>query len=227
MKELPGANADGVCYIFGACDLGEMVFSPGPDDCVIAADGGYRHVVRLGLSADLVIGDFDSLGRPPEGETVETFPKDKDDTDMMLAVKAGLRMGYSRFALYGGVGGRLDHTLANIQALAYLSKRGAEGVLVGGGMAVTALTDGELRFDKDKRGIVSIFCLGESAFGVTLEGLRYPLDEATLTNDMPLGVSNAFTGEKSRVAVRKGTLAVLWYESPFVVWPERNLFARG
>lgn len=224
MKEAP--LAEKICYVFGACGIEEIEFFPGPDDCVIAADGGYNHVRRLGLKADLVIGDFDSLEQIPAGETVEAFPKDKDDTDMLLAVKAGLNMGYSRFALYGGIGGRLDHTLANIQALAYLSKRGAHGILVGEGMVITALTDGQLRFGEDKSGILSIFCLGESAVGVTLEGLKYPLHEATLTNDLPLGVSNAFTGVESCVTVREGTLAVLWYERSFRVWPEQSHFSR-
>ena len=75
------------------------------------------------------VGDFDSLGQVPEGENIVRHPVMKDDTDMMLAVKLGLERGYTRFHIYGGMGGRTDHTIANIQTLAYIAGRGASAFL--------------------------------------------------------------------------------------------------
>ncbi len=198
------------CYIVGAGEFEPRLFCPGPEDPVIAADGGYAHITNLGRAADFVVGDFDSLGSPPAHPRVLVARAEKDDTDMLLAVKHGLSLGCRRFVLLGGTGGRVDHTLANIQTLAFLSRRGARGYLAGGGAVMTAVTDGELRFGGGFAGLLSVFCLGDKAAGVYEEGLKYPLADATLTMDLPLGVSNEFTGRESRVAVAQGTLLLVW-----------------
>lgn len=204
----------GICYIVGAGSFDETI-APGPRDFVIAADGGYQHLADAGMRVDLLLGDFDSIAEMPEGIEVRRFAPEKDDTDMMLAVKAGLELGFSRFALYGGLGGRLDHTLANAQVLCYLSQRGALGFLVGEGMVLTALTDSGITL-AGGRGIISVFCMGDLAEGVALLGLKFPLAEATLTSNVPLGVSNEFMGGPARISVRKGTLLALWYERGFL-----------
>lgn len=207
---------NGRCFIVGAGPFSEARIEKRPGDFLIAADGGYRHVKRIGLVPDLTLGDFDSMEAPPLTDSVERHPVQKDDTDMMLAIKRGLSMGYSRFALYGGLGGRLDHTLANVQALADLSKRGASGYLIGEGMVLTVITGGELHIEGGKQGTISVFSLSDKAAGVTLDGLKYPLNDATLSSDNPLGVSNQFTGAPARVAVSEGTLLILWYEEAFL-----------
>ena len=92
-------------------------------DCLIAADGGVRHAQRLGLTPDAILGDFDSLGYTPENATV--FPVEKDDTDALLAIRHALSMGFTEIHLYGGLDGkRLDHTLANLQALQFIADHG-------------------------------------------------------------------------------------------------------
>ena len=199
-----------VCWIIGAGDFWPPAFMPRPGDFVIAADGGLAHLQRIGAKADLVLGDFDSLGHVPKGENVLTYPPEKDDTDMMLAVKEGLRRGYGRFALLGGLGGRLGHTLANVQALMYLAKHGARGLLIGERETVTAVTDGEIRFSSAHTGYISVFCLDAPAKGVTLRGLKYPLEDAVLTSSVALGVSNEFTGAEAIVSVSSGTLVIVW-----------------
>jgi len=161
-----------------------------------------------------IVGDFDSLGRLPEGSNVIRHPVEKDDTDMMLAVKTGLDRGCGVFLLYGGLGGRLDHTYANLQTLEYLALRGASGFLLGDGMAVTVLHEASLSFPAGRRGTLSVFCPGGGARGVTLTGLHYPLRDAVLTSSFPLGVSNEFTGAPARVSVREGSLLLMWEESP-------------
>lgn len=204
----------GICYVVGAGGVEGVVLRPAAGDYVIAADGGYTRLAQLGLKADLLLGDFDSLPFVPPHPHIVRHPSVKDDTDMMLAVKHGLELGYRVFVLCGGLGGRLDHTLANLQTVAWLSRRGSRAFLVGEGNVITAVTGGALSFDVSKRGVISVFCVGEQAVGVTLKGLKYPLDDAVLTCDMPLGVSNEFTGTASSVSVREGTLAVLWRYAP-------------
>lgn len=200
-----------VCFIMGGGELDPALrLAPAPGDLLIAADAGLAVVRAMGLVPDLVIGDFDSLGEPPAGDNVVVLPKVKDDTDAAAAVKLGLARGYRRFALYGGTGGRLAHTLANLQLLHLIARGGGRGFLIGGGSVCTAVTDGALSFPTGMRGYLSVFCSGADAQGVTLSGLKYALEGAALTAAFPLGVSNEFIGVPARVAVERGTLLVLW-----------------
>lgn len=203
-----------ICYIVGAGSVEGVTLRPGLGDYLIAADAGYARLHELGLEADMVMGDFDSLCAVPDHPNVVRHPAVKDDTDMMLAAKAGVERGYRTFVLCGGLGGRLDHSLANLQTLAWLSKRGLRAFLVGEGTVAAAVTGGALSFGGGKSGIISVFCCGDRAGGVTLAGLKYPLSGAVLTCDMPLGVSNEFTGVPASVSVREGTLLVLWGYTP-------------
>lgn len=197
------------CVIFCAGGFSGLAEPIGQEDLVIAADGGLAHCQALGVKPDGVLGDFDSLGYLPEDATV--FPVEKDDTDSMLAIRRGLEAGFRRFVLYGALDGpRLDHTLANFQGLVYLAQRGGTGYLVGNTYIATALRGGTLRFPAGAKGILSVFCMGRDAGGVTLTGLKYPLKDATLTAAFPLGVSNHFLGQAAAVTVADGTLLILY-----------------
>jgi len=199
----------GICWIVGAGEFSGALPPIGAGDMVIAADAGYRTLARLGVKIDRVVGDFDSLGEVPAHPGVEVHPAEKDETDMMLALRSALAAGYREVRVYGGLGGRLDHSFANLQALVFLARQGARGWLIGQGLAITAVADGELRFSKEAEGIVSVFAADGAALGVTLEGLKYPLNDYTMTSDNPIGVSNAFTGSPSRIRVKKGALLVM------------------
>ena len=204
----------GICYVVGAGEFCPRGLTPGPGDLVIAADGGFAALEGLGLSPDLVVGDFDSLGHRPDHPHVVALPVEKDDTDMHSAIRLGWERGYRAFRLYGGTGGRIDHTLANIQSLAWLASQGGRGWLVGPDWTATVLSDGgALTLEAGRQGTVSVFCLGDRAEGVDIQGLKYGLSDGVLTADYPLGVSNSFLGGESRVSVRREKLLVLWYES--------------
>ena len=139
------------------------------------------------------------------------FPVDKDDTDSMLAIRHGLWEGYRRFVIYGGMDGpRLDHTIANLQALQFLSERTAQGFLVGRNHIATVIRNGGICFEPKAQGIVSIFCMGRDAQGVTLRGLKYGLEDGRLSTGFPLGVSNHFVGNKSEISVKDGSLLVIF-----------------
>ncbi len=205
MKEL--------CYIFGAGEESRPAALP-PRDAVlvIAADGGYATASRLFGHPDLAVGDFDSLGYVPTGVQVIRHPAEKDDTDLALAAHEAMARGYRRLSFFSALGGRLDHTVANLQLLARLAAEGCEATLFGAdGTAVTALAGpAEAVFSPDFSGVLSVLAHGGPAEGVTLEGLKYPLSDATLSPVVPLGVSNEFLGKEARVSLVRGTLLLLY-----------------
>ncbi len=197
------------CIIFCAGGFDRLAAPVDADDYIIAADGGFSHVVQLGLQPDAVLGDFDSLGYVPEQGI--RFPVEKDDTDAMLAVHHGLEKGFREFIFYGALDGpRLDHTVSNFQTLQYLADHGAAGWLVGLSQIVTVLRNERIFFAPEADGLLSLFCLGAPAKGVTLENLKYPLENGTLTPGFPLGVSNCFTGRAASVSVADGSLLMLY-----------------
>ena len=142
------------CYIYGAMPCGSTEKLE-EGDLLIAADGGYAYL--QGQKPDLVVGDFDSLGYVPEGEQIIRHPVQKDDTDMLLAVREGLKRGYRKFVLYGGIGGRLDHTIANLQVLAFLQGQGCQAVLYGEKEEVHLLHNETLIFSAGRKGLLSVF----------------------------------------------------------------------
>lgn len=197
------------CVIFCAGGFDSLAEPAGNGDFLMAADGGLQYLHQLRLEPDGILGDFDSLGYIPEGAKV--FPVEKDDTDSMLAVRCGLEMGYRRFVLYGALDGpRLDHTVANFQTLQFLADHGATGYLVDVTAIATVVKNAVVSFPETGEGIVSVFCMGADAEGVTIEGLQYPLTDGTLSAGFPLGVSNHFIGKKSKISVRNGSLLVIY-----------------
>ena len=202
---------DRICYVVGAMSLSMNLRPyPAPGDYIIAADRGYDSLMAFGVQPDLVVGDFDSLGHTPSHPNVIQLPAEKDDTDMIFALRKGLELGYRRFVLLGGVGGRVEHTYANLQLLDWLTTQGAQGFLVGEKTAATALRNGEMLFPQTMTGYLSVFCNSGSAEGVTLEKLKFPLTDHTLSGTFPLGVSNEFTGKSAKVSVRSGSLILIW-----------------
>ena len=176
-------------------------------DLLLCADAGYALAQRLKLAPDAVIGDFDSSAAP-EGIDVVRFPVIKDDTDAMLCAKYALELGVRDFLFVGGLGGRLDHTLANLQTLLYLAERGAQAALCDGLTRVQAVRCGAIRVARTP-GKLSVFALGGPCEGVFIRGAKYPLEGATLTPEFPLGMGNDFTAEAAEIGVEKGTLLVI------------------
>ena len=128
---------------------------------------------------------------------------------MLLAVREGLKRGYRKFVLYGGIGGRLDHTIANLQVLAFLQGQGCQAVLYGEKEEVHLLHNETLIFSAGRKGLLSVFSFEKEARGVTLRGLAYELTDAVLTNTFPIGTSNEFIGTEARIIVADGSLLVI------------------
>ena len=202
---------ESVCYIVGAAPLDGRLPQTRAGDLLIAADAGITALTAAGVTPDLVIGDFDSLGAPPEHPNVITHSPIKDDTDTILAIRYALSRGYRRFELYGALGGkRLDLTVASFQTLLFLRSHGARGMLIGDGWNVTVLDAGTLRFPPGTEGRLAVFCAGEPCTGVTIRGARYAMTDGEITTAFPIGVSNALLGQSAEITVKNGMLYVLW-----------------
>ena len=204
-----------ICYIVGAGENYGLDFKPSSTDFVIAADAGIRYLEQCGITANLVIGDFDSLNNIPAHPNTMALNAEKDDTDMLAAVREGIKAGFSVFHIYCGTGGRIDHTIANLQVLAYLAQNGMRGFLFAKNNMITAITNQKVTFDKIPSGYISVFSYTEKSEGVNLQGLKYGLEDAVLTNTFPLGVSNEFIGKESSVSVDSGTLLIVFPKEAF------------
>ena len=211
-KARPKRNmSDKICYIIGAGECAPLNFIPLTNDIVIAADGGLEYLKSANIAPDLIIGDFDSLSYAPQGERVIRLKPEKDDTDAYHAARLALEKGYRHFYIYGGTGGRLAHTLSNIQLLEHIAEQGGRGYLMGKNEILTVLRNGNLEFLPEAAGYISIFAVNGTARSVTLSGLKYPLNNYTMTCSYPIGTSNEFTGRAARVEVKSGSLLIVFH----------------
>ena len=204
------------CFIFAAGSFYGLREAPKAGDVIIAADAGFRLCRELGLTPDLLLGDFDSMEEPKDFAHLIRVPVEKDDTDTMLAIREGLKQGCREFYLYGGTGGtRLDHTLANLQGLAFLCRHGARGYLYDQDFVYTVIENDTLTLSRQVDwGLVSLFSMDSQVEHVTLKGLQYPLEDGTLTSGFPLGVSNHFMADTAQITAGNGLLLVGWQLPP-------------
>jgi thiamine pyrophosphokinase len=186
-------------------------------DFVICVDGGYEKAAAEGIVPDLLLGDFDSLNMaidPALREKTLRLPAEKDDTDTLAALKHGLGLGFSDFMVVGGIGGRLDHTLANLQTLSYCLDCGGRIWMADGGNKAT-LTDGPIfRIQKEDGFYFSLFSWSGRCSGVCIENAKYLLRDATLTQSVPVGVSNEFLDGDALIKIKQGRLLVLLSKDP-------------
>lgn len=230
------------CYVVGAGEMhGDL--TPCEDDLVIAADGGVAHLLSLGITPDVIVGDFDSVAQSVgevldidstsavigvdrdgvsytatkckiEGKMVEIvkYPVEKDETDTYLAYLIGLSRGYSEFALYGGVGGREDHTFANLCLLLRIKNEKNNATLYGNGVKFFVLKNEKAEIHGEPGATVSVFAFGTVAEGVSIQGLKYEARDVSLDPARPLGVSNSFLSSgEGEIEVKDGALLVAIY----------------
>jgi thiamine pyrophosphokinase len=207
------------CFVFSAGGFYGLRERPRSGDFLIAADAGYLLCRKIGLSPDLLIGDFDSMPEPPgapDATHVERVPVRKDDTDTMLALKAGLSRGCREFHIYGGAGGdRPDHAIANLQGLYYLRRHKARGFLYDRDFVWTVIEGESLEIPRTvPDGLLSVFAFGRKASGVTIRGARYDMEGGEISPHFPLGVSNHIAAESAVVSAEKGALLVGWELPP-------------
>ena len=195
------------CYIVCALDC-SLDFIADKSDLIIGADRGYLTLVKNRIKPNVVIGDFDSYTGKVECESIIKFPVKKDFTDSALAIEYAISEGYKKIIVYGAIGGSLDHTLANIALIANYTEKGIDIAFVDGNKVSFAVYNAKISFSELARGRISVFSFKNKAEGVNEKGLLYELDNASLENIVPLGVSNEFIGEKSEISVKNGILMI-------------------
>jgi len=183
-------------------------------DLVVCVDGGARHALELGLQPDVVVGDMDSvepsLRQRLEEEEVRLidFPCRKDETDLELAVRYALAQGATDLVLLAALGGRMDHTLANLMLLAS-PDLGDVRVRVIEGNQELFLIRREAVIEGMPGDTVSLLPLAGDASGIYTEGLEYPLQDGVLKFGAARGVSNVLLNSKGRVRLRDGLLLLV------------------
>jgi len=204
-------NGNKICSIIcgspdGALDSGLV------EGLVICADSGLHHALKAGITPDIVVGDFDSCTAdiPTEAECIRVSPI-KDDTDTILAADTAIERGCTELRFFCALGGRFDHSFANVQMLEYLRDKGANGTLYGASERCYLLKDGESADIAQFEGFVSVFSLSEEAV-VSEEGMKYPLCRHTLKRSFPLGVSNEVAEKSARITVHSGTALICEYK---------------
>ena len=208
-------NINAICYIIAACkeNFNDINFIPKQGDLVIAADGGYDLLRQKNITSDILLGDFDSIEKIPKHENIIKHSPEKDETDTFLAYKLGMEKGYTNFIILGGLGGRVDHSIANIRTLSNIAENGGRGFLLGKGAVLTVISNDKITFPESYSGYISVFANEKGANAVSIKGLKYCVDNISLKPSVTLGTSNEFVGERAEISVKDGSLLLIWYEN--------------
>lgn len=197
-------------YIDNPIDIKERLNS---EDYVICTDGGYDIAMEQGVCPDLLLGDFDSIKcQIPENVEIKRFRPEKDYTDLDLAMKTAVESGFSELEILGGMGGRLDHTVANIQLLSHYNDYFDSLVMLDGKNKCFIISSKKVSnfvIKKEDNSYFSLFSLSEKCTGISIKGAKYPLYNHTLTRTFPLGVSNEFIEKSTAISIKDGTLLVV------------------
>lgn len=181
------------------------------EDRVICADRGIIHAQKLKIVPDLIIGDFDSYkSQLPENVEILRSVPEKDDTDTMLAVKTAISRGAKKIRIYGALGGRFDHTFANIQTLKFASENGCQAEIADEGNRIMLREKGVHQFRKMDGWYFSIFSYSEELNIKSLRGVKYPLENYLMKNSFPIGVSNEFEADSAELSIDSGTSLIIF-----------------
>ena len=199
-------------YTGGQIDVSNITEHPKGDDLCLAADSGYRNALALGVTPTLLLGDFDSLGECEISKTTECVkvPAEKDFTDTQIALELALEQGADEVIIVGGLGGRLDHTLANLGVLEDMFDRRIHGYATDGQNRVHFIRSTSTLIARSAYKYISLLPADLTVKGVTMEGGKYPLKNKTLTRrNAGFAVSNEITGNVVFIAVKKGGLYII------------------
>lgn len=200
------------CVIIGGGDCSAQILQDcvNADDFIICADSGFDIAETAGIFPDLLIGDFDSIKAVPENVDKITLPVEKDITDCVAAYHEGVKRGFKSFVLFGGTGGRFEHTFANISLMANASTIGINFEIVDDRHIFRSITNSSIKIKRKDNQQISVFAYGDRAIGVTENGFHYSLWDYTLDPfDGALGTSNDIVDEYGEISVEKGTLIII------------------
>ena len=200
------------CVIIGGgdCSVDILKSNISSDDFVICADSGYDIAILADIVPDLLIGDFDSIKAVPHNVNMITLPVEKDVTDCVAEYNEGVKHGYKSFLLFGGTGGRFEHTFANISLMAEASRSGIRFVIIDENHIFRSITDSSVKIEYKQNQQISVFAYGGNAIGVTERGFHYPLSDYALDPfNCALGTSNDIVDDYGEITVKSGTLIII------------------
>lgn len=197
-------------YIDSPLDISSVITA---EDYIICTDGGYDIACHYNIVPHLLLGDFDSIRQEmPQDINIKRFPPEKDCTDLELALQEAICLGASQVQIIGGIGGRLDHTVANLQLLSQYSDSFNKITMFDGKNQCFIANNKQkdkLMVPREDNCYLSLFSLSEQCTGVTISGVKYPLTKYTLTRTGSLGVSNEFKEKNAVLSVEDGDLLVV------------------
>jgi len=177
-------------------------------DVVICADSGILHAEKIGVVADVWVGDLDSVDEKHSCVDFVRLPTEKDDTDTMSAARILVKKGVKSVRMFGCTGTRLDHTYANLFVLKFLLDNGVSATIEDEHNKVFLLPCGKHIVDAQCGSFLSLLPFCCEVEGLSISGVKYPLNDHTLCDSFPLGVSNQVLNEHCEIDIKKGTLAV-------------------
>ncbi len=176
---------------------------------IICADSGLKIAEKIGVTPNLIVGDFDSYTEKlPENIEIYRSIPEKDDTDTLMAVRIAIDRGYDEIRLYGGLGARFDHSYANIQTLIFAYEKGCRMSILDSDNVLTVRGVGEYDFPRKDGWYFSLFALTDTAI-VGERGVKYPLTDYEMKIGYPIGVSNEILADKARIRISSGIVLVV------------------
>lgn len=176
---------------------------------VIACDRGYEYCCRLGLTPDIIIGDFDSAEKPKTDIPMLTFPPEKNDTDTMLAVRYALEQQCTEIVIGCCMGGRFDHLFANLQSAVFALEHHAGAAIVSADTRITFLKEGKAVIPMRKGWSLSCFSYSDCCEHVSISGTSYEVEDITITNGFPIGISNNWNAQEAIFQIGSGILMIV------------------
>ncbi|QEK12003.1 thiamine diphosphokinase [Crassaminicella thermophila] len=184
------------------------------DAIIICADGGARYLFKMNILPHVIIGDLDSLDEElkdffkKKNVDFYKFPQKKDYTDTELAIEYALSKGATEIIFLGAIGSRMDHTIANITLLLPLVKKGIKAKVIDDYNEIV-IVNKDLKIKGEIGEILSIIPISEKVEGITLKGLEYPLNDATISMGETIGISNRFIETQAKISIKKGNILVI------------------
>lgn len=198
-------------YVGGEVSPSGLQRKPKETDIIIAADSGFRNAEKCGAKPSIIVGDFDSIPESGLPKNVEkmTVPEEKDFTDTMLAVRVALEKGAREIVIIGGLSGRLDHTLSNLGILRSLNKERVYASIEDGYNRVRYLESSSILVARSSYKYLALIAADKKVKGVSIEGCKYPLKNATLYSDNQYAVSNEIEKNVALISVKKGGVYIV------------------
>lgn len=207
------------CFIITAFINGNIKYNLNvtQNDYIICADGGYKFAKQAGIIPNLIIGDFDSFNdNPPQNIQTITYSTEKDDTDTMLCIKYAIEKEFDSIYIVGGIGGRLDHTISNIQSMVWAIEfwhnnhiKGKKISMCDSQNHVMLIMNDSIKLSGSPKEKISLISYSQNCINVTTKNLKWELTNAELKNSFPLGISNEFLTSECEISVEQGQLLII------------------